>query len=77
MIWATPTRRSLSQFALALCGLAFAVPAVAQDSGAAATRPAVSHTPPPSPNVAVNIVNLLVKQGVFTEEQGTALIKQA
>jgi hypothetical protein len=71
-----PTGRSLPLFALAFCGLAFAVPAAAQN-GTAATRPAVSRTPPPSPNVNVNIINLLVKQGVFTEEQGAALIKEA
>jgi hypothetical protein len=73
----SPTGRSLTPFALAFCGLAFAVPAAAQDSGTPATRSSVSHTPPPSPNVAVNIVNLLVKQGVFTEEQGAALVKEA
>ena len=77
MIRAKPTPKSVTPVALALCGVAFAVPAAAQSSGTAATRPAVSHTPPPSPNVAVNIVNLLVKQGVFTQEQGAALIKQA
>jgi hypothetical protein len=77
MMRAKPTRRSVTPVALALCGVAFAVPAAAQSSGTAATRPAVSHTPPPSPNVAVNIVNLLVKQGVFTEEQGAALVKEA
>jgi hypothetical protein len=71
------TGRNLTLFALAFCGLAFAVPAVAQNSGAATTRPSVSRTPAPSPNVNVNIINLLVKQGVFTEEQGAALIKEA
>jgi hypothetical protein len=73
-----PAGRGLTPFALAFCGLAFAFPAAAQDDASkAAPRPTVVRTAPPSPIVAVNIVNLLVKQGVFTEEQGAALIKQA
>jgi hypothetical protein len=41
------------------------------------SRPVVSGAKAPSPNATVNLVNLLVKQGVITEEQGKALIKQA
>src|SRR5215469_2262061 len=41
------------------------------------TRPTVSRNAPPSPNVNVNLINILVKQGVLTEEQGAGLIKQA
>jgi hypothetical protein len=37
----------------------------------------VSHAAAPSPNANVNLINILVQQGVLTEEQGAALIKQA
>jgi hypothetical protein len=73
-----PTGRRLTPFVAALCGLPFAFPAAAQDgAGPAATRPTVTRTAAPSPNVNVNMINLLVKQGVFTQEQGAALIKEA
>ncbi|HLH94746.1 MAG TPA: putative porin [Xanthobacteraceae bacterium] len=46
-------------------------------TNAKAARPTVSHTAPPSPNANVNLINILMQQGVLTEEQGAALIKQA
>lgn len=52
--------------------------AVAQeDTDAKAKRPTVTRDAPPSPNATVNLINLLVKQGVLSEEQAAALIKQA
>src|SRR3981081_83933 len=72
--------------AVSLCALAWATPAVSQtamESAATpakksdARRPAVSSAKPTSPNTTVNLVNLLVKQGVLKEEQAQALIKQA
>ena len=72
--------------AVSLCALAWATPAVSQtamESAATpakksdARRPAVSSAKPSSPNTTVNLVNLLVKQGVLKEEQAQALIKQA
>ncbi|MDQ8728088.1 putative porin [Bradyrhizobium sp. LHD-71] len=40
-------------------------------------RPTVSRKKPASSNATVNLVNLLVQQGVLNEEQAGALIKQA
>ncbi|HEY8334820.1 MAG TPA: putative porin [Tardiphaga sp.] len=66
--------RLAAPLALSLCALAWTVPALAQD---AAKRPAVSRAKPTSPNATINLVNMLVKQGVLKEEQAQALIKQA
>jgi hypothetical protein len=72
--------------AVSLCALAWATPAVSQsavDSAATtakksdAKKPKVSSAKPTSPNTTVNLVNLLVQQGVLKEEQAEALIKQA
>ena len=72
--------------AVSLCALAWATPALSQsaiDSAAPSEkksdlrRAAVSTTKPTSPNATVNLVNLLVQQGVLKEEQAEALIKQA
>jgi len=76
--------------ALACAMLACTAPARAQfaqdDSGQAKTDtaktdtakpPKVSRAKPPSSNATVNLINLLVKQGVLKEEQANALIKQA
>jgi hypothetical protein len=72
--------------AVSLCALAWATPAMSQsatDSAATpakksdAKKPAISSAKPTSPNATVNLVNLLVKQGVLKEEQAEALIKQA
>ena len=58
--------------------LALAAPAAAQDdTGPAAKRPTVSRNAAPSSNATVNLINLLVKQGVLTDEQAAALVKQA
>lgn len=58
--------------------LALAVPAAAQDeAGKTEKRPTVVHNAAPSPNATINLINLLVKQGVLSEEQAAALIKQA
>ncbi|WP_200860029.1 putative porin [Methyloferula stellata] len=53
--------------------------AVAQDTDQSAppSKSSVSRKKPTSPIAMVNLVNLLVQQGVVTEEQGKALIKQA
>ncbi|MGP9814504.1 putative porin [Rhodopseudomonas sp. NSM] len=55
-------------------------PAAAQDKAdpaGAIKLPKVSRTAPPSSNATVNLINLLVKQGVLTDEQAAALVKQA
>jgi hypothetical protein len=60
---------------VALLSVAGASPAAfAQDTDA---PPKVARTVAVSPNATVNLVNLLVKQGVLTEEQAQDLIKQA
>lgn len=76
-------RRSLL-LAVSLCALGCGAPAFGQDSGGgdsekppAADKPTVSKKRPISPNATVNLVNLLVKQGVLSEEQAQALISQA
>lgn len=51
-----------------------AAPAAKQSDG---KRPKVSSTKPTSPNATINLVNLLVQQGILKEEQAQALIKQA
>ncbi len=71
--------------ALACAMLACTAPASAQfaeeDSGQTKTDtakpPKVSRAKPPSSNATVNLINLLVKQGVLKEDQANALIKQA
>ncbi len=61
-----------------VAAMLLAVPAAAQDEpGQASKRPTVSTSAPPSSNATINLINLLVKQGVLTEEQSAALIKQA
>jgi hypothetical protein len=58
--------------------LALAGRAVAQDeTDSKAKKPTVTRSAAPSPNATVNLINLLVKQGVLSEEQAAALIKQA
>ena len=57
--------------------LAYALQAAAQDGADALKRPTVSRSAAPSSNSTVNLINLLVKQGVLTEEQATGLVKQA
>jgi hypothetical protein len=70
------TKRALVPVAAML--VACAVPAAAQDDpGASLKRPGVSRNAPPSSNATINLINLLVKQGVLGEEQAATLIKQA
>jgi hypothetical protein len=79
-------RRRLMPLAVSLCALTCGAPAFGQtapDDGRAsakksdAKRPTVSQAKPTSPSATINLVNLLVKQGVLNEEQALALIKQA
>lgn len=71
--------------ALSLCALTSVSPAIGQTATAPdaaakktdAKKPAVSKVKPTSPNATVNLVNLLVEQGILKEEQAQALIKQA
>ncbi len=75
----TDTARRVLPLAVSMCALTLAVPALAQDGEARSNskRPQVSRAKPVAPNSTTSLVNLLIKQGVITEEQGTALIKQA
>ncbi len=78
--------------AVSLCALACTTPAIAQTAGEAGSqtagpaaaepapakkRPAISSAKPTSPNATINLVNLLVQQGVLKEDQAQTLIKQA
>ncbi|WP_445489663.1 putative porin [Rhodopseudomonas sp. RCAM05734] len=74
-------RRS-APLVVSMCALVCSMPALAQDAGdrantTSAKRPAVSRAKPTSPNATINLVNMLVKQGVLKEDQAQALIKQA
>jgi len=77
-------RRRLMPLAVSLCALTCTAPAfgqIASDEAPArrsdSKRPTVSQAKPTSPSATINLVNLLVKQGVLKEEQAQALIKQA
>lgn len=72
--------------AVSLCALLCAAPALAQtatDQSQAparkpdSKRPTVSQSKPTSPNMSINLINLLVKRGTLKEEEAQALIKQA
>ncbi len=72
--------------AVSLCALSCAAPAFGQTAVDQATapvkkaekeHPAVSRAKPTSPNSMVDLVNVLVKQGVLKEDQAQALIKHA
>jgi hypothetical protein len=72
--------------AVSLCALLCAAPALAQTAADPAQapakkqdakRPALSQSKPTSPNMSINLVNLLVKRGTLKEEEAQALIKQA
>src|SRR5262245_38509847 len=75
--------RRVLPLALSLCALACAAPAFGQTASEPAAkksepkRPTVSQAKPASPNATVNLVNLLVKQGVLAEDQAQARIRQA
>jgi hypothetical protein len=78
-------RRRLMPLAMSLCALSCTTPALAQtafDEGQSSVRKSdrrtgVSQAKPASPNATINLVNMLVKQGVLKEEQAEALIRQA
>jgi hypothetical protein len=76
-MWRAETNmRGLAAIAAML--LALAAPAAAQDQAdKPEKRPTVSRSAAPSPNATINLINLLVKQGVLAEDQAAALIKQA
>src|SRR3974377_916695 len=76
MLRAGMMKRELAATAAIL--LALAGRAAAQDDAdSKAKRPTVTRDAAPSPNATVNLINLLVKQGVLSEEQAADLIKQA
>ncbi|ABD88463.1 conserved hypothetical protein [Rhodopseudomonas palustris BisB18] len=73
-------------WAVPLCALLGATTALAQsagDPGEALARkgdskkPAISRAKPTSPNATVNLLNLMVKRKILSEEEAQALIKQA
>jgi hypothetical protein len=68
-------RGLLKPLLLSASALALAAPALAQEP--VEPRPSVSKKAAVSSNATINLVNLLVKQGVLTEEQAAGLIKQA
>jgi hypothetical protein len=77
-------RRRSWLLAVSLAALASAAPAFGQGADQTVSskkadfrRPKVSDAAPTSPNATINLVNLLVKQGVLTQDQAAALIKQA
>jgi hypothetical protein len=78
--------RRLMPLAVSLCALTFTAPAFGQAASDEAQssvrksdsrRTGVSQAKPASPNATINLVNMLVKQGVLKEEQAEALIRQA
>jgi hypothetical protein len=80
------TRRRMLPLAVSLYALTCAVPALGQDATdqrpsptkkADSKQPTVSRAKPTSPNATINLVNLLVSQGVLKDDQAAALIKQA
>jgi hypothetical protein len=78
-------RRRAMPLAVSLLALLCAAPAfgqsadqsVASDRKTDSKRPKVMAAKPTSPNATINLVNLLVSQGVLKEEQAEMLIKQA
>ena len=81
-----PARRRVLPLAVSLCALICASPALAQnapgqDNGQAnkqdEKKPALSQRKPTSPNATVNLLNLMVKRKLLTEEEAQGLIKQA
>jgi hypothetical protein len=80
------TRRSGISLTASLCALTLAAPAFGQAATDQATppvrradakQPGIIQTRASSPNTTINLLNLLVKQGVIKEDQAQALIKQA
>jgi hypothetical protein len=79
-------RWRLMPLAVSLCALLCAAPAFGQPASDQDAAPAkksdkkqsgVLQSKPTSPNATINLVNLLVKQGILTEDQAASLIKQA
>ena len=66
-MWRAETNmRGLAAIAAIL--LALAIPAAAQDQAdKPEKRPTVARNAAPSPNATINLINLLVKQGVLAE----------
>jgi hypothetical protein len=62
---------------LSLFAVSLAAPAIAQDGPSPSSGPVPSRAKPVSPNATINLVNLLVKQGILTEDQAAKLIKEA
>ncbi len=78
--------RRMMPLAISLSALICASPALAQsatgqDAASArkpdAKKPLVSQAKPTSPNATINLVNLMVKRKMLTEDEAQALIKQA
>lgn len=72
--------------AVSLCALTCAAPALGQTAAdptparakkSDTKRPSVSQAKPTSPNAMINLVNIMVEQGMLKEGQAQALIKQA
>lgn len=76
-------RQRLAPLLAFLAGTTVALPALAADTGSpAASSPEPARTsagaePAPSPNATINLIRLLVEQGVLSAEQAAALIEQA
>ncbi|MBV9627716.1 MAG: putative porin [Xanthobacteraceae bacterium] len=80
-------RRTLPP-AVSLCALLCAAPALGQSQStgdqwgvaakkADAKKPAITQTKPTSPNATVNLLNLMVKRKLLSEDEAKGLIKQA
>jgi Putative porin len=80
MVRVLKSKRNWGAASASLLALCASTPALAQE--VAATDPAATSSVPqataaPSPNAMVNLIRLLVKQGVITQENGDALLAQA
>lgn len=75
------TKHAYRLKAVSLLALMMTMPvassAVAQDASSAKDRPSVSKKKATASSSTINLVNLLVSQGVINDEQAAALIKQA
>jgi hypothetical protein len=80
------THRRILSVAVSLCALVCASPVLAQSGtdqdGAQAKKddakkPTLSQAKPTSPNATVNLLNIMVKRKLLTEDEAQGLIKQA
>ncbi|OKO85522.1 hypothetical protein AC629_18695 [Bradyrhizobium sp. NAS80.1] len=80
------TRRRTLPLAVSLCALLCVAPALGQtaaDQESAPAKkgdgkkPAISQAKPTSPNTTVNLLNLMVKRKLLSEDEAQSLIKQA